>query len=56
VLDARSNKEKERATKATRRKQKKKHEENEEEDTNWHPIGNVEEVSVHHPEKDYANN
>ena len=36
------NKEKERATKATRRKHKRENKENEEEDTNWHPIGNLE--------------
>jgi hypothetical protein len=44
------NKEKERATKATRRKHKRENKENEEEDTNWHPIGNLEGVGVHHPE------
>jgi hypothetical protein len=39
-----------RATKEIRRNQKKKREESEEEDTNWHPIGNVEEVCAHQPE------
>jgi hypothetical protein len=46
------NKKKERATKEIRRKQKKKREESEEEDTNWHPIGNVEEVCAHQPERE----
>ena len=43
--------EKERTTKEIRRKQRKKREKSEEEDTNWHPIGNVEEVCAHRPEE-----
>jgi hypothetical protein len=46
------NKRKERTTKEIRRKQRKKREKSEEEeDTNWHPIGNVEEVCAHRPEE-----
>jgi hypothetical protein len=50
------NKRKERSTKRIRRKQRKKREKSEEEDTNWHPIGNVEEVSAPIDQKNYANN